>query len=157
MKFTFKTKTTIAIAIAICGCGGSGERVKAPEHQGQEFIGLEKSQYDNVFLAPLKERVGTDSKQLFTRLSPKTTGVNFQNTIDIKEPLKRLYHSGFVCGGVALGDFNGDTRLDIFLVSGPGKNKLYLQREDFRFDDMSSSSGIKDGDAWGGWCRCCRH
>lgn len=149
MKFTLKTKIIIAITFALCGCGGSGEREEVPEDQGQEFIGLEKSQYDNVFLAPLKERSVTQGEQLFTRLSPKTTGINFQNTIDVKEPLKRLYHSGFVCGGVALGDFNGDTRLDIFLVSGPGKNKLYLQREDFRFEDMSSSSGIEGGNVWG--------
>ena len=125
MKFTLKTKIIIAITFALCGCGGSGERGEVPEDQGQEFIGLEKSQYDNVFLAPLKERSVTQGEQLFTRLSPKTTGINFQNTIDVKEPLKRLYHSGFVCGGVALGDFNGDIRLVIFLVSGPGKNKLY--------------------------------
>ena len=124
MKFTFKTKTIIAVTIALCGYARADERVEVPDDKGQEFIGLEKSQYDNVFFAPLKERKVTDSKQLFTRLLPKTTGVNFQNSIDIKEPLKRLYHSGFVCGGVALGDFNGDTRLDIFLVSGPGKNKL---------------------------------
>ena len=110
MKFTLKTKIIIAITFALCG--GSGERGEVPEDQGQEFIGLEKSQYDNVFLAPLKKRSVTQGEQLFTRLSPKTTGINFQNTIDVKEPLKRLYHSGFVCGGVALGDFNGDTRLE---------------------------------------------
>ncbi|MEC9327101.1 MAG: VCBS repeat-containing protein, partial [Verrucomicrobiota bacterium] len=149
MKLTFKIKIIIAISFALFGCGGSGERGEVPEDQGQEFTGLEKSQYDNVFLASFKERSVTQGTQLFTRLSPKTTGINFQNTIDVKEPLKRLYHSGFVCGGVALGDFNGDTRLDIFLVSGPGKNRLYLQREDFRFEDMSSSSGIEDGNAWG--------
>ena len=149
MKFTFKTKTIIAVTIALCGYARADERVEVPDDKGQEFIGLEKSQYDNVFFAPLKERKVTDSKQLFTRLLPKTTGVNFQNRIDIKAPLKRLYHSGFVCGGVALGDFNGDTRLDIFLVSGPGKNKLYIQREDFRFEDMSSTAGIEEGDDWG--------
>ena len=149
MKFTFKTKTIIAVTIALCGCDRADERVEVPDDKRQEFIGFEKSQYDNVFFAPLKERKVTDSKKLFTRLLPKTTGVNFQNRIDIKEPLKRLYHSGFVCGGVALGDFNGDTRLDIFLVSGPGKNKLYIQREDFRFEDMSSTAGIEEGDDWG--------
>ena len=149
MKCSLKTKIIIAIAFALCGCGGSGERGEVPEGQRQELKGLQKSQYDNVFLAPLKERSVAQGAQLFTRLSPKTTGIDFQNTIDITEPLKRLYHSGFVCGGVALGDFNGDTRLDIFLVSGPGENKLYMQREDFRFEDMSSSAGIGDGDAWG--------
>ena len=149
MKCSLKTKFIILTTFALCGCGGSGERGELPEVQSQELIGLEKSQYDNLFLAPLREREAKDSKQLFTRLSPKTTRVNFQNSIDLKEPLKRLYHSGFVCGGVALGDFNGDTRLDIFLVSGPGENRLYIQREDFQFEDVSSSAGIEGGEAWG--------
>ncbi|HAA87869.1 MAG TPA: hypothetical protein DCE22_06395, partial [Verrucomicrobiales bacterium] len=149
MKCSLKTKFIILTTFALCGCGGSGERDELREVQSQELIGLEKSQYDNLFLAPLREREAKDSKQLFTRLSPKTTGVNFQNSIDLKEPLKRLYHSGFVCGGVALGDFNGDTRLDIFLVSGPEENRLYIQREDFQFEDVSSSSGIEGGEAWG--------
>ena len=67
------------------------------------------------------------STTLFEKLPPARTGVAFQNRIDITHPLKRLYHSGFVCGGCAIGDVDGNGRPDLFFASGPGPNQLYLQ------------------------------
>ena len=63
--------------------------------------------------------------------------------------MARVYHSGFACGGVAIGDLDGDHRPDLFLVSGPGSNRLFRQEADFQFKDISAQTGIDGGNAWG--------
>ncbi|MEC9055982.1 MAG: VCBS repeat-containing protein, partial [Verrucomicrobiota bacterium] len=99
---------------------------------------------------PLATRSQQTGKALFRRLVPEETGVAFQNMIDTTHPLKRLYHSGFVCGGVAIGDIDGDGLPDLFLASGPGKNKLYRQTgEPFQFEDITVAAGVDGGDDWG--------
>ena len=67
----------------------------------------------------------------------------------MNHPLSRLNSSGFVCGGVCIGDFNGDGRPDLFLANGPDKNGLFLQRDEFRFEDVTQQAGVDGGDAWG--------
>ena len=99
---------------------------------------------------PLAPRSEPEGETLFRRLGPEMTGVAFQNDIDITHELKRLYHSGFVCGGVAIGDVDGDGRPDLFFASGPGENRLYRQTEvAFRFEDVTERAGVAGDEAWG--------
>ena len=98
---------------------------------------------------PLKVRSEQKAVSLFQRLGPDETGVTFQNRIDVSHPLKRLYHSGFACGGVAIGDLTGDGLPDLFFASGPGKNRLYRQTENvFKFEDITQNSGVAGDGAW---------
>ncbi|MGI9241391.1 MAG: hypothetical protein ACR2RV_11360, partial [Verrucomicrobiales bacterium] len=53
-------------------------------------------------LAPARSGGGAQ----FAELTPEDTGVRFVNLIDESHPLKRLYISGFACGGVSLGDLD---------------------------------------------------
>lgn len=87
---------------------------------------------------------------LFTKLAPSYSGLNFKNQLVRDHPLDRLYHSGFVCGGVAIGDFDGDGRPDLFFASGPEENRIYRQTGDLAFEDITASAGVGGGkDAWG--------
>ena len=142
MKSSLKLSSALFITLALCSCGDNGDSVSSK-------IQYQKTKYKEVEVTPLKTRGNQVAEKLFTRLTPDFTNINFKNQIDLNEPMKRLYHSGFVCGGVALGDFNQDNKLDIFLVSGSGNNQLYFQTEDFRFIEAGPSSGINGGDAWG--------
>ncbi|MAB59797.1 MAG: hypothetical protein CMO46_04550 [Verrucomicrobiales bacterium] len=142
MKNLVKLYAIILIAFAFCSCGGDEDSDLSKES-------FKKTRFESVKVEPLRSRSNQASTNLFTKLSSEITNIDFTNEIDLKQPMKRLYHSGFVCGGVALGDFNSDGELDIFFVSGPGKNKLYLQKQDFKFEDASASSGIEGGDDWG--------
>ena len=90
---------------------------------------------------------------MFRALTVEETGIDFENPIDTKHPMKRLYHSGFVCGGVAVGDLNNDGHADIFLNSGPRPNRLYLQRSDetgaLQFRDATEAAGLAEAvDKW---------
>ena len=91
----------------------------------------------------------TSSNSLFRRLPESETGIDFTNRADPNHPMSRLYHSGFVTGGVAIGDLNGDQRPDLFFTSGPDSNRLYLQTANFKFEDATEKAGVGGGTAWG--------
>ncbi|MEY2921827.1 MAG: putative adhesin, partial [Bacteroidota bacterium] len=67
--------------------------------------------------------------QLFDKLSPDESKVQFINQLDESKNISILdylyYYNG---GGVALGDINNDGLVDIYFTSNQGKNKLYLNK-----------------------------
>ena len=56
-----------------------------------------------------------------------------------------------VAGGGAAADFDGDGRLDLYLVqaTGAGGNRLYRNLGDWRFQDVTDASGAADADRFG--------
>lgn len=130
-----------AIALAYA-CGGDPVSAQTAQPRATAALATESLQ---ARVAP------PDGEPLFSRMAAESTGIRFQNPIDLKHPLKRLYQSGFACGGVAIGDLDGDTLPDIFLASGPGHNRLFRQTAAFpafQFADVTEGAGIAGGDAW---------
>jgi hypothetical protein len=75
---------------------------------------------------PLTEPSASRSTTLFSRLDdPKQTGIDFVSPVDLEHKKSFLYHSGTATGGVAIGDVDGDSKPDLYIVSGPRGNKLY--------------------------------
>ena len=87
---------------------------------------------------------------LFTNLPATETGVDMQNPLIPDHPMSFLYPTGWACGGVAIGDLNGDGVSDIFFTSGPAKNTLYLQRPGERFHFDKSPIDFDPHDNWSG-------
>jgi hypothetical protein len=92
-----------------------------------------------------------EAPTLFTRLSARETGVDFNNRLTEDDPQFSIltYPYFYNGGGVAIGDLNNDGLPDIVFTGNMVKNKLFLNKGHFTFDDISSSSGIA---AKGGWC-----
>lgn len=89
------------------------------------------------------------SSHLFTELSPATTGVHFQNKlIETAEHNIITYEYFFNGGGVATGDFNNDGLIDIYFTSNQQPNKLYLNKGNFKFEDITSAAGVGGRSGW---------
>ena len=64
-------------------------------------------------------------ESLFSPLEVEDTGVSFVNVVDDEHPLSRLYILGYACGGIAVGDIDGDGWDDIYCTGGPRDSVLY--------------------------------
>jgi hypothetical protein len=85
----------------------------------------------------------------FQELSPVETGLSFSNDLDI-EKLKSVfeYVNAYNGGGVAVGDFNNDNLQDIFFTGNLVDNKLYFNKGNLKFEDVSDKAGIKLSGTW---------
>jgi len=89
------------------------------------------------------------SSQLFTILDEGRTGINFKNTIFEGEALNVLNYTYFYNGGgVAVGDINNDGLPDILFTGNMVRNRLFLNKGDFKFEDITDKSGIADKQGW---------
>lgn len=80
---------------------------------------------------------------LFERLSPDQTGIFFENTIQETE-LNNVLTNEYIYNGAGVGvaDFNGNGYLDIFFAGNEVSNKLYLNKGDFRFNNVTDVAGV---------------
>ncbi len=77
------------------------------------------------------------------------SGINFQNNVeDGKLENSFLFRNFYNGGGVAIADINNDGLPDVFLTSNSGANKLYLNKGNLQFEDISSKAGILPDDKW---------
>lgn len=94
-------------------------------------------------------KVSQEKDTLFDLLTSQETGVDFKNDLISSDELNILEYLYFYNGGgVALGDINNDGLVDIYFTSNQGSNKLYLNKGDFQFEDITDDAGVT-GD--GGW------
>ncbi len=82
---------------------------------------------------------------LFTTLSPDQTGLTTVNPYD--DPAMwgahyREFSLGAIGTGVAIGDYDGDGRPDLFVVSKTGPNHLYRNLGGLRFEDVTEAAGV---------------
>ncbi len=85
---------------------------------------------------------------LFRLLPPERTGVTFANTITTSDV--HNFHRDFLLyngGGVAIGDIDNDGLPDIYLTGNMVSSRLYLNRGDMRFEDITESAGVMT-DRW---------
>ncbi|SEI43245.1 Repeat domain-containing protein [Dyadobacter sp. SG02] len=86
---------------------------------------------------------------LFTLLDSGKTGVDFNNYIDEDEENNVLRYGYFYNGGgVAAADFNNDGLIDLYFTGNMVANKLYLNRGDMEFEDVSEKSGTGLNEGW---------
>jgi hypothetical protein len=80
----------------------------------------------------------------FTLMDYRTSGVDFQN--QMKEDYNYnnfVFEYMYNGGGVAAGDVNGDSLPDLYFSSSRFGNKLYLNRGNFKFVDISAAAGVE--------------
>ncbi|MGC4035760.1 MAG: VCBS repeat-containing protein [Chitinophagaceae bacterium] len=86
---------------------------------------------------------------LFTKLEASETGVDFVNENTDTDSLSIIdylyYYNG---GGVAIGDINNDGLPDIYFTSNTGGNKLYLNKGNFKFEDITATANVSGKADW---------
>ncbi|MFM7092644.1 MAG: FG-GAP repeat domain-containing protein, partial [Bacteroidota bacterium] len=90
-----------------------------------------------------KDKTGLSADKLFTSLNPDVSGVNFQNMI--VEGLNTnvlMYEYFYNGGGVAVGDVNNDGMEDLYFTSNLESNKLFLNKGNMKFQDITLSAGV---------------
>ncbi|MFS4494295.1 VCBS repeat-containing protein [Maribacter sp. 2308TA10-17] len=98
-----------------------------------------------VLLVGCNDKEGT----LFSNPSAEETGITFANTLKSTEDSNILDYLYFYNGGgVAVGDINGDELPDIFFSGNQVKNKLYLNKGNLKFEDISDKAGISGNSTW---------
>ena len=67
-----------------------------------------------------------------------STGITFNNkVVDDGEFNVFNYRNFYNGGGVAIGDVNNDGKPDIFFTSNQGENKLYINKGNCKFEDVT--------------------
>ncbi len=86
---------------------------------------------------------------LFSLLTSDITGIDFINKVENQKDFNIFkYRNFYNGGGVAIGDINNDGLPDIYMTANMGKNKLYLNKGDLKFEDISSTAGIEGNKPW---------
>ncbi|MFN8288880.1 MAG: CRTAC1 family protein [Chitinophagaceae bacterium] len=100
-----------------------------------------------LLLAVISVHCNRNEKPLFTL--EKNSGISFSNKVTDGELENSFYFRNFYNGGgVALGDINNDGLCDVFLTSNQGENKLYLNKGDLKFEDITPRSGMHQDSMW---------
>ncbi len=87
------------------------------------------------------------SAQRFERVTPEQSGITFANRIvesDSFNILRDFY--SYNGGGVGVGDINGDGLLDVFFTSTQSANKCYLNKGNWKFEDVTERAGLNKPD-----------
>ncbi|HUL51932.1 MAG TPA: VCBS repeat-containing protein, partial [Opitutaceae bacterium] len=95
--------------------------------------------------AALAARSGPRGATLFTLLRPEQTGVVTENRYADPKMWGEHYQEfalGSMGTGVAVGDYDGDGRPDLFVVSKTGRCRLFRNLGDWKFEDVTEQAGL---------------
>ena len=85
----------------------------------------------------------------FTALDSTRTGIAFANRLRNEVQFNILNYPYFYNGGgVAVGDLDGDSLPDLFFTANQGPNRLYRNRGDCRFEDITAQAGVAGTGNW---------
>lgn len=104
-----------------------------------------------ILAACSKKEIAQDNTAptLFKELDAEITNLNFSNTLTKTDSLNILdylyYYNG---GGVAIGDINNDSLPDIFLTGNQVPNKLFLNKGNLQFEDITETAGVSGNSDW---------
>lgn len=85
---------------------------------------------------------------LFHQLDTAAAGITFENTLQDSTVNILDYLYFYNGGGVALGDINHDGLPDIYLTGNQTANKLFLNKGNLTFEDITGQAGVAGHSSW---------
>lgn len=117
--------------------------ISRPSLGAEEQPGIESKA-----LQTTSTRSAANSSTLFEKVGAATAGIDFQHTLKLPEKYALHLTSYAVTVGVAVGDYDGDGRPDIFLANTTDGGSLYRNLGNFRFENATSSAKLDLKDMW---------
>lgn len=85
----------------------------------------------------------------FSVLDHESTGLHFQNRMNPTPDFNLFSYMYFYNGaGVGAADFNNDGLIDLYFAASQQRDRLYLNKGELKFEDISDASGIPTDSAW---------
>ena len=88
-------------------------------------------------------------RTLFEQISSSHSGIHFNNLITESDSINAIdlvnIYNG---GGVGVGDFNGDGLPDLYFTGNMVPSRLYLNKGDFKFEDVTDKAGVNGAGRW---------
>ena len=90
-----------------------------------------------------------ENKPLLESIPSTFSGIDFINKVENTDELNIFnYRNFYNGGGVGIGDINNDGLADIYLTGNTTENRLYLNKGDFRFEDITDKASIHRKAKW---------
>ena len=100
-------------------------------------------------IAACKTNDPIDNKFHFTWVDANETGIRFNNKITESDSVNVFINEYMYNGsGAGIGDFNNDGLPDIILGGSMVSSKLYINKGNFRFEDITDKAGLQTNR----WC-----
>ncbi|TXE08916.1 VCBS repeat-containing protein [Algoriphagus aquimarinus] len=102
-----------------------------------------------LIFSSCNEEGKSGSEYLFVELDSNITGIDFTNQLTETEEFNIIEYLYFYNGGgIAVGDVNNDGLLDLYFSANQLPNKLFLNKGNLVFEDITAQSGLASAGAW---------
>lgn len=96
-----------------------------------------------------KVKVSKDTGKIFNKKNSDETGIHFKNTLTENDSLNYFtYGYIYMGGGVSAGDINNDGLIDLYFTGNQVQNKLYLNKGNMKFEDITEKAGVGGDNRW---------
>jgi hypothetical protein len=108
-----------------------------------------KKIYAAALLSLVLSGCTSKNDKLFTLLDEDDTGIDYSNMLRESDDMNVMNYSYFYNGaGVAVGDINNDGLQDLLFTGNMVKNRLYINKGNFEFENITDKSGIASKQGW---------
>jgi len=105
-----------------------------------------------ITLFSCKENESTEKNKtslIFEKLDASASGINFSNDIIENDTLNYFEYPYLYLGaGISVGDINNDGLPDIYITGNLVSNKLYLNKGNLQFEDITDNAGVSANKKW---------
>ena len=103
------------------------------------------SDQENLKVTTAEKSIETSKNPSFQNVESSTSGITFVNAIthDLSSKFNLFDYDYFYNGsGVGVEDLNNDGLMDIVFCGNQVENRIYLNKGDLTFEDITTTSGI---------------